>query len=93
MAYLDREKGLAAVRRCKWIERGVDPVEAELLFQNKKRCAICKRTNKLHVDHCHSSGNLRGVLCQKCNMALGLLNDDVELLAKAIDYLNKPVYH
>lgn len=44
---------------------------------------------KLHVDHCHQTGKIRGLLCQKCNMALGLLNDSVEILETAIRYLKK----
>lgn len=55
------------------------------------QCAICSKTQErtLHVDHCHSSGRVRGLLCQKCNMAIGLLHDSVDLLKKAVKYLNK----
>ena len=58
-------------------------------------CAICGRSNepdgrKLSIDHCHTSGNVRGVLCYACNKALGLFYDQTERLAKAIQYLNNP---
>ncbi|MFI9235766.1 endonuclease VII domain-containing protein [Streptomyces sp. NPDC053079] len=63
-------------------------------------CAICEqdepnthgRTGRkfsLSVDHCHDTGRVRGLLCQKCNRAVGLLNDNVDLLRKAIDYLER----
>ena len=60
-------------------------------------CAICKcpetRTTKtgqlmnLHVDHNHASKAIRGLLCHKCNAALGLFNDNIANLQVAIDYL------
>lgn len=62
------------------------------LFEKQNgRCAICSKTQErtLHVDHCHSSGRVRGLLCQKCNMAIGLLHDSADLLKKAVKYLNK----
>ncbi len=43
----------------------------------------------LCVDHCHNTGKVRGLLCIKCNTAIGSLNDDVSILEKAIKYLEK----
>lgn len=64
--------------------------------QNGK-CKICDqkettpgRNGKLRplaVDHCHSTGVVRGLLCAKCNTGLGLLNESVFILEKAIEYL------
>jgi len=45
--------------------------------------------NLLYVDHCHSSGKVRGLLCHHCNTALGKFQDSVEVLSSAIDYLRK----
>jgi hypothetical protein len=42
---------------------------------------------KLVVDHCHSSGEVRGLLCHNCNRALGLLKDSVDSLMRAARYL------
>lgn len=58
-------------------------------------CAICggvesnPKFNRLSVDHCHDTGAVRGLLCNRCNRALGLLNDDAILLRKAISYLRR----
>lgn len=57
-------------------------------------CAICKRHEDLPgagllvVDHDHATGKVRGLLCSKCNAAIGLLGDSVRNLASAILYLS-----
>ena len=52
-------------------------------------CKICtKNFSRLHVDHCHETGKVRGLLCGSCNRAIGLLKDDVSNLSNAIEYLN-----
>lgn len=50
-------------------------------------CAICRGTTKLSVDHCHTTGKIRGILCNKCNLAIGYFEDDQDRLKAAIDYL------
>ena len=63
----------------------------DLLLKQNGRCAICKRlpyTKKgLVVDHCHQTGVIRGILCSRCNSALGMLDDDPALLERALEYL------
>lgn len=57
-------------------------------------CAICKRPPKpgkyLNVDHNHKTGEVLGLLCFRCNKALGAFNNDVVLLGEAHDYLMIP---
>ena len=52
-------------------------------------CAICGQKNNLVVDHCHTTGNVRGLLCQKCNKGIGMLGDTKESLEKAFKYLSR----
>ncbi|MET9337875.1 endonuclease domain-containing protein [Nonomuraea sp. NPDC003804] len=51
-------------------------------------CAICQVVPGTHVDHCHASGLVRGVLCFNCNNALGHFQDDVVLMEVAAHYLD-----
>jgi hypothetical protein len=54
-------------------------------------CAICgvvpERAVSLHLDHCHVTGRLRGILCLSCNQGIGKFRDDPELLERAARYL------
>ena len=52
-----------------------------------KSCSICERGQNLCIDHCHVSGEVRGLLCRPCNSALGLFQDSVKILSKAKEYL------
>jgi hypothetical protein len=64
-----------------------------LLDEQGHVCAICGGDDgerNLAVDHCHTSGVVRGLLCSNCNKALGLLRDDTARLAAAIAYLKRP---
>jgi len=56
-------------------------------------CAICNKhqaelSQTLAVDHNHETGEIRGLLCHSCNLALGLFQDNTEYLTKAKAYLN-----
>lgn len=44
---------------------------------------------RLHVDHCHDTNIPRGLLCRECNLGMGLLKDDSEILKRLADYLEK----
>jgi hypothetical protein len=62
----------------------------ELLEKQNYGCAICGNNNGnrvMFVDHNHETGEIRGLLCTRCNCAIGLFDDDVEKIAKSIDYL------
>jgi hypothetical protein len=71
---------------------GVSPVDyAEMLVKQNGVCAICKGLNRdgrsLALDHCHQTGKKRGLLCGRCNLTLGRVEDDVEILWGMIQYL------
>ena len=66
----------------------IDTYES-LVQQQAGKCAICNEIpTKLYVDHCHDSGVVRGLLCMKCNAALGLFKDKQSNLRSALDYLD-----
>lgn len=61
---------------------------AEMKLSQDNLCAICSLTpNTWHIDHDHTTGKVRGLLCGQCNMALGLMKDDKDRLLKAVEYL------
>ena len=71
-------------------------ITTNLLEEQDSRCAICNTTESntprhdwFAVDHCHVSNKVRGLLCNKCNQGIGLLNDSIENLSQAILYLEK----
>ena len=76
---------------------GIDFKEyEEMLLTQDGKCAICKaeppknqHKTRLNIDHNHETGKVRGLLCDCCNRALGLMRDNTDLLSKAIDYLTK----
>lgn len=74
-----------------------------LLNNQGNKCAICLNEETIHhrnkinkmplsVDHDHKTGEIRGLLCYRCNSALGLLYDNKENLLKAYNYLNKKIF-
>jgi hypothetical protein len=55
------------------------------------KCAICgNKLIKANTDHCHKTGEVRGLLCAMCNRALGRFGDSLVLLLAAISYLQEP---
>ncbi len=65
---------------------------AAMVERQGNRCAICKtehrgRGKRLHVDHDHETGRVRGLLCGPCNVSLGGFRDDPKLLRSALKYL------
>lgn len=80
-------------KRNNWLKRyGITKEEYETMYKKQNQsCWVCKKQclsgQYLSVDHCHKTGKVRGLLCKKCNSALGMLDDDIELLETAIIYL------
>ena len=63
----------------------------EMLAEQDGTCKVCHKvdTTDLAVDHCHSTGKVRGLLCGPCNRALGLAYDDPKLLRALAEYLEE----
>ena len=63
-----------------------------MLADQGHRCGICRTDEPgkrgWFTDHCHTSKRVRGILCHRCNSALGLLRDDPAVLLAAADYLS-----
>ena len=67
-----------------------------MLNSQNNKCAVCNSTSKgkknakyFSVDHCHTTGKVRGLLCNHCNAGIGNMKDDVVILEKAIAYLRE----
>jgi hypothetical protein len=82
-----------AVRRAKYKRKyGITTKEAEqlLIAIQTGVCAICggnRDKRRLHIDHDHNTGKIRGILCGKCNRGLGHFADNSDWLHKAGDYI------
>lgn len=62
----------------------------KLKEDQKGKCAICTTfMAKPHLDHCHRTGEIRGLLCGRCNAGLGFFRDNPFALTQAIGYLAK----
>jgi hypothetical protein len=65
-----------------------------LLKTQNNCCGICmsptpKGRGTFHVDHCHKTGTIRGLLCHDCNTGIGKFGDNIEALKKAVNYLER----
>jgi hypothetical protein len=68
----------------------LEEIDAMLVVQNNQ-CTICftpfTEEKPPNVDHCHTSGKVRSMLCTKCNTALGLVDEDPAKMKRMIDYI------
>jgi hypothetical protein len=89
-----------ADRRRKGLWEYYKMTEAEYWAMHKNQGGVCwicggkqkgrgAKNNVLSVDHNHKTGKIRGLLCTNCNTGIGNLRDSIELLQKAIQYLNE----
>lgn len=61
-----------------------------MLSVQQNKCAICggiSSGRSLAIDHCHKTGKIRGLLCEKCNWMIGFAKDNPDILRSAIEYL------
>lgn len=85
------------IRNREYLSRyGISLLEyEEMLRAQNNRCATCDKhetevhKKRLHVDHCHETGKVRGLLCRSCNVALGFVEESEDTLTEMILYLRK----
>jgi hypothetical protein len=89
--WANREKALAAANeRSQRVRYQVPQVLLDMLGNACKICGATeanKKGYKLHIDHDHETGTIRGKLCNGCNSGIGYFKESPELLRKAADYL------
>lgn len=84
-----KEKNPEALHKHKLKYRyGITPEQYdEMVAKAGGKCQLCGLETKLHIDHCHKNGHVRGVLCGPCNRAIGQLGDSEESIRRVLDYL------
>lgn len=82
----------------KWIIKNKYGISVQsykrMLAAQDRACAICRRPfatmkRRPAIDHCHSTGKIRGLLCMACNTTLGKYGDDPSKIRRLIEYLEK----
>ncbi len=84
-------KRTSAYARQKKYNLSIEEIKS-LFDQQQGMCAICSsalnfENRHTHVDHCHTTGLVRGILCSPCNHGLGRFKDNIDVLKQAIKYL------
>lgn len=98
--YHKNEKQKENHRKASWKHQikknyGITPEEYyDMLDEQEGRCKMCNThiddlpIHNLYVDHCYTTGRIRGLLCNSCNTGLGMFRDRQDLLLKAKEYLD-----
>lgn len=86
----------ALANRRKWMY-GLESGEFDnFVYLQGGQCAICLKeldlsdSRRIHIDHCHETDEVRGILCVNCNLLLGLAEENPFILLKAISYMQDP---
>jgi Recombination endonuclease VII len=61
----------------------------ELKIKQNNKCACCGGEYPLVVDHCHKNGNVRELLCNRCNTVVGLCEENIDIVMNIMDYIEK----
>lgn len=78
---------IALGRRCKNV--GITVAQYQALWERQHgMCGVCQRRDATDLDHCHDTGQFRGLLCAACNRILGTVQDDPALLRALADYID-----
>jgi hypothetical protein len=97
-AWRERNPRLFKVQQANQILSGYGMTLEDFVLMRANQGGVCRLcpaelderpTTFTHVDHCHQTGVVRGILCTKCNRGLGFFDDDPELLEKAASYLRE----
>ena len=86
--YIKHSREYALIRNYKITSKQYE----QILKKQNYLCAICCQNSdkrKLSVDHDHETGKIRGLICRRCNVGLGMFKDSVLFLSEAIKYLNR----
>ena len=95
--YRERDKAISLDRALGY-KYGITPdMYRELIIKQNGKCAVCGNGEtvlsrygiplRLAVDHCHTTGRIRGLLCNRCNRLIGIVNDDPALLRRMAAYI------
>lgn len=94
--YDERKKQKNHNSRFNTIKRTYNLNKEEFLEKFKSQNGCCEICNKkfqkqrdIRIDHSHTTGKIRGLLCNKCNVCLGIHDENIDLLMSVINYLNK----
>jgi formylmethanofuran dehydrogenase subunit E len=69
---------------------GISQAQFQMMSANQlNACALCKKVKKLTVDHNHKTNQVRSLLCHRCNMTLGYLNEDEDFIWDILEYLKR----
>lgn len=84
--YHERKKEILSEKR-RFRIYGLTPKDfTEIISKQKGKCALCeipfKSKKFTHIDHCHATGKVRGILCMKCNVLIGYMEKNNHLLEK-----------
>jgi len=90
-----RENNLEQIKERKRKKNyGIEPgTYDKMLLEQDNKCCVCyielDQCKQISIDHCHKSGDVRGLLCSRCNLMLGMVEDNIDILQSAINYLAK----
>lgn len=66
-----------------------EAIYAAMLAEQEGRCAVCRKDGPLDIDHNHTTGNVRGLLCRRCNLLVAYLEPNPSAAHVALDYLER----
>lgn len=84
----DENRELRSKRRYGVTKKDFD----ELFKRQNGQCKLCREnlkagTKSVHIDHCHKTKNVRGILCARCNLGIGRFGDNIDGMMEAVRYL------